>query len=300
MRGSLGQGAPLVSLKQSIPRTVASRPGLHPLFLAPTTLMDAPPLDLIKAARDAGYDGLGLRLHPSPKLPYHPVVGDAPLIRQMKHALSEAKLAVLDIYTFYLEPTTRLDDFTPALALGAELGAGYALVQGADPIWSRLLDNFSGFCERARRFGLTASLEFVPQRDLATLAQARRLITDSGRPDAAICVDPLHLARGGGAPDDLRNLDLRLLPYLQFSDGVLAEGEPDLNLAKRIGVGERRLPGQGILPLADLLEVVPDDLPLSVEVARPAGASMADAVWARTVIEETRRFIRSHHGIEAE
>jgi hypothetical protein len=49
-----------------------------------------------------------------------------------------------------------------------------------------------------------------------------------------------------------------------------------------------------------LLEVVPDDLPLSVEVARPAGASMADAVWARTVIEETRRFIRSHHGIEAE
>ena len=46
--------------------------------------MDAPPLDLIEAARDAGYDGLGLRLYPSPALPYHPVVGDAPLIRQMQ------------------------------------------------------------------------------------------------------------------------------------------------------------------------------------------------------------------------
>ena len=90
------------------------------------------------------------------------------------------------------------------------------------------LDNFAGFCERARRFGLTASLEFVPQRDLATLAQALRLIAESGQPNAAICVDPLHLARGGGAPDDLRNLDLRLLPYIQFSDGMLAEGEPDL------------------------------------------------------------------------
>jgi sugar phosphate isomerase/epimerase len=262
--------------------------------------MDAAPLGLIEAARDAGYDGLGLRLHPSPKLPYHPIVGDAPLIRQMQRTLADAKLRVLDIYTFYLQPATRLDDFTPALALGAELGAGYALVQGADPDWSRLLDNFAGFCERARRFGLRASLEFVPQRDLATLAQALKLIAEGGQPDAAICVDPLHLARGGGTPADLRDLDPRLLPYIQFSDGVLAEGEPDLALAKRIGIGERRLPGQGTLPLTDLLEVVPDDVPLSVEVARPAGASMTDAAWARTAIEETRRFIRERHGIEAE
>jgi sugar phosphate isomerase/epimerase len=273
---------------------------LHPLFLAPTTLMDASPLDLVEAARDAGYDGLGLRLHPSPKLPYHPVVGDAPLIRQMKHVLSDAKLQVLDIYTFYLEPTTGLDDFMPALALGAEFGASYVLVQGADPDWSRLVDNFAGFCERARRFGLAASLEFVPQRDLATLGEALRLIDESGQPNAVICVDPLHLARGGGTPADLRHLDLRLLPYIQFSDGVLAPGEPDLELAKRIGIGERRLPGQGTLPLTDLLEVVPDDLPLSLEVARPAGASTTDVAWARTVIEEARRFVRARHGIEAE
>jgi sugar phosphate isomerase/epimerase len=273
---------------------------LRPLFLAPTTLMDASPLGLIEAARDAGYDGLGLRLHASPKLPYHPVVGDAPLIRQIQRTLSDARLQVLDIYTFYLEPATRLDDFLPALALGAEFGAGYALVQGADPDWSRLVDNFAGFCERTKRFGLAASLEFVPQRDLATLGEAFRLIDESGQPNAVICVDPLHLARGGGTPADLRHLDRRLLPYIQFSDGVLAPGEPDLDLAKRIGIGERRLPGQGTLPLIDLLEVVPDDLPLSIEVPRPAGASMTDAAWARTVIEETRQFIRARHGIEAE
>jgi sugar phosphate isomerase/epimerase len=273
---------------------------LQPLFLAPTTLMDASPLDLIEAARDAGYDGLGLRLHPSPALPHHPVVGDAALIGRMKRALRQANLQVLDIYTFYLQPATRLDDFMPALALGAELGAGYALVQGADPSWSRLLDNFAGFCERARRLGLTASLEFVPQRDLATLSQALRLVEESSQPNAAICVDPLHLARGGGTPDDLRDLDLRLLPYIQFSDGMLAEGEPDLVVAKRIGVGERRLPGRGMLPLGELLQVMPDDLPLSIEVPRPVGASMPDAAWARTVIEETRRFIRARHAIKAE
>jgi sugar phosphate isomerase/epimerase len=268
-----------------------STKGSHPLFLAPTTLMDVEPLGVIEAASEAGYDGLGLRLHPSPGLPYHPVVGNTPLIRQMKRALTVSRLAVLDIYSFYLEPTTKLDDFLPALSLGAEFGARYALVQGADPCWSRLRDRFVEFCEQASRFDLAASLEFVPQRDLATLEQALQLIRESRRPNAVICVDPLHLARAGGRPADLGNLDGRLLPYLQFSDGVLASGEPDLKLAKRIGVGERRLPGQGTLPIAELLHMIPDGLPLSLEVPLPPTRNVTAVAWARCVLEETRRFI---------
>jgi len=264
----------------------------HPLFLAPTTLMDVGPLGVIEAAADAGYDGLGLRLHPSPGLPYHPVVGDPPLIRQMKQALTASGLAVLDIYSFYLEPQTDLEGFVPALSLGAELGARYALVQGADPCWSRLRDRFAMFCDQASRLGLAASLEFVPQRDLATLEQAVQLISDSRRSNAVICVDPLHLARAGSQPADLRHLDRRLLPYIQFSDGVLAPGEPDLKVARQIGMGQRRLPGQGTLPLAVLLEMIPDTLPLSVEIPLPPGRDVGAAVaWARTAIEETRRFL---------
>jgi sugar phosphate isomerase/epimerase len=273
------------------PAQTFSNRGLHPLFLAPTTLMDVGPLGVIEAAREAGYDGLGLRLHPSPGLPYHPVVGDMPLIRHMKRALAESGLGVLDIYSFYLEPATKLDDLLPALSLGAEFGARYALVQGADRCWSRLRDRFGEFCEQASRFDLAASLEFVPQRDLATLEQALRLIGESGRSNAVICVDPLHLARAGGQPADLRNLDRRLLPYIQFSDGVLTPGEPDLALAKRIGIGERHLPGQGTLPIAELLEMIPDTLPLSVEVSRPPTQDVTAIAWAQIVIEETRRFI---------
>lgn len=264
---------------------------MHPFYLAPTTLLDAAPLELIEAAHAAGYDGLGLRLHPSPGLPYHPVVGNPPLIRDMKRALASSKLKVLDILSFYLEPQSRLDDFVPALALGAEFGARYALVQGADAEWSRLRDNFAGFCERTRKLGITASLEFVPQRDLATLAQALRLIDESGAPNATICLDPVHHARSGGTPADLRALDRRLMPYIQFSDGVLAPGEPDLQLAKRIGLGQRRLPGEGVLPLAELLDEIPGDLPLSLEVLpAPAGANE----WARLVLQTTRRFVAKH------
>ena len=125
----------------------------------------------------------------------------------------------------------------------------------------------------------------------ATPEQAVRLIGESRRSNAVICVDPLHLARSGARPADLRHLDRRLLPYIQFSDGMLAPGEPDLGLAKRIGVGERRLPGQGMLPIGELLAIIPRDLPLSVEVAMPRGRDVAAAPWAGIVLEETRRFL---------
>ena len=52
---------------------------LNPIVLAPTTLMQAQPLDYIEIAARAGYDGIGLRLYPSPNMTFFPVVGDSDL-----------------------------------------------------------------------------------------------------------------------------------------------------------------------------------------------------------------------------
>jgi len=54
----------------------------------------------LEAAAAAGYDGVGLRLARSPLFPFHPVVGNAVLIREMKRALASSGLAVLDILSF--------------------------------------------------------------------------------------------------------------------------------------------------------------------------------------------------------
>ena len=51
-----------------------------------------------------------------------------------------------------------------------------------------------------------------------------------------------------------------------MSDGVLAAGEPNLEIAKRIGVGTRRMPGDGTLPLREIFDALPADLPISIEV----------------------------------
>lgn len=264
---------------------------LNPLYLAPTSLADAPPLEFVRAAAAAGYDGVGLRLNASPGLPFHPVLGDAPLVRELAAALRDSGLAVLDVYSFYLQPATDVRAFAPALELGASLGAKYALTMGDDPDWGRLVDNFGRFCDLATGSGLACALEFAVMRPLASLAQSVRLAKESGRANAVVCIDPLNFVRGGGTPAEVKATDPRLLPYAQISDGVLGPGEPDPALLGRMGPNQRRLLGEGVVPLAALLDALPAGLPLGVELPPPTGARPSAAGWAKTTAANVRGFL---------
>jgi sugar phosphate isomerase/epimerase len=264
------------------------------LALSPTTLPDTPPLEYVAAAAAAGYDAVGLRLARSPLFPFHPVAGDAALVRELKRALAGAGLPVLDILSFYLQPTTDVDAFAPAIELGAELGARYALVAGDDADWARLRGNLTRFCDLAGRVGLTAAVEFAVIRPLATLAQTLRLLAEAGRDNAVLCLDPLNLIRSGGSVAELRAVDPRLLPYAQISDGVLGPGEPDLARLGRMTPNQRRLPGEGTLPLHEILDALPVGIPLSVELPMPNTARLSAREWARTTAESTRRFLDAH------
>ena len=245
----------------------------HPLIFAPTTLVHSPQLECLRSALEAGYDGTGLRVQASPHLPFHPVVGDAPLVREIKSLLAE--LPLLDLYSFYLRPGTEVGSFMPALELGADLGAKYALVQGDDPDAARLQENFGRFCDAAAPLGLAAALEFVPRRAISTLRQALDLLQAVQRPNAFVLVDSLHFARAGHDPVELSKLEL---PYAQLSDGVKA-------------TGERRIPGEGELDLHSFMDALSVEIPLSVEVVPPKTG--APPGWARRVLEETRRFIEA-------
>ena len=267
---------------------------LTALYLAPTSLVDAAPLELIAAAAAAGYEGVGLRLNASPGLPFHPVLGNAPLVRDIRRALDDSGLEVLDIYSFYLQPATDVGAFAPALELGAALGARYALTMGDDPEWSRLADNFGRFCDAAARCGLACAVEFAVMRPLASLAQSARLIDESARGNAVICLDPLNFVRGGGVPADVAALDPRLFPYAQISDGVLGPGEPDPAALGRMGPNQRRLLGEGVVPIVAILDALPPGVPLSVELPPPQGARPAAAEWAKTTAANVRGFLERH------
>lgn len=259
---------------------------MHKIILAPTTLPNSPPLEYIDAAVQAGYDGIGIRLFRSPGITYafHPVAGNPTLMREVKNAITSAGVEVLDVLSFCLQPAMDLDRMLPPLAFGAEIGAKYALVIGDDPDWARMCDNFGRFCDAAARLGLTAALEApVNSRMVNTLPLALRLIADTGRDNAVICLDPLQYFRAGHSVDLLQGQNPRLFPYTQITDGLATGGRCTL--------------GEGAVPLREMLAVLPADLPLSLEWPAPPGTSYAAAEWATLALEHTRRYL---HASDAE
>lgn len=260
-------------------------------YIAPGMIADAKPLAYVKAARDAGYDGVGLRLQKSPQYPIDPVVGDTALIRDMKKVLADAGMDVLDILAFYVQPPHTLEDFKPTMETAAHFGARYLLTQSDDPDWARLCDNFGRFCEQAKSFGLVPSVEFVPNRRLLdTLPQALKLLKDTGWTDLPILMDPCHLIRSEGVAADLKSVDPKHFPYAQMSDGVLDVGEPNLTLAKMFGVAKRRMPGDGTLPLREIFDAMPADIDISIEVIMDRDPAISPTAWAKEGLDKTKAF----------
>ena len=99
-------------------------------------------------------------------------------------------------------------------------------------------------------------------RGIATLDDAIRIIGLAGHQNLAVTIDTLHLMRSGGTPEALSRIDPRLISCIQLCDAPLSPPE-DIPREARYG---RLYPGEGGLPLRELLRVVPSDIPVSVEV----------------------------------
>jgi sugar phosphate isomerase/epimerase len=280
---------------------------MNKFVLAPTTLPEVAPLEYIDAAIHAGYDAVGLRLHKSPGLPFHPVVGNAALIAEIKAILKDAGMPLFDIFSCYLEPETKMSDFTASLALGAELGGKYIMVMGNDPVFSRMRDNFGLFCDEATRFNLVPTIEFVPTRPLCTMKMAVQIINESGCGIGTVCTDPLHFARTGGSGAEIRSYGTKYFPYTQLNDGVVFPGEPNPTDFGKMPQGQRKMLGKGDVPLAEFLDAFPPGLPLSIEIPIALGSGLRDVnakpyssrEWAVVALNAARDFMGEYYAARA-
>jgi sugar phosphate isomerase/epimerase len=268
---------------------------VNTILLSPTTLPQASAIEYAKAAAAAGFKHVGMRFSRSPGLPFDPVAGNVPLIAELKRILAGEGMTVYDIYSFYLTPQTTIEEFVPAVELSAEFGAKFLVVMGADPEWSRMRDNFAALCDLAAGHGLSTTIEAAVIRPLATFAQARRIIEESGCGNGTVCIDPLNFIRGGETPDDLRAADPKLFPYAQICDGVLGPGEPNPALNGRMSPNQRRMIGEGTMPLAEIYDALPPGIPLSIEAPRPPDATLDHAQWAAIAHDAARRFLEKYY-----
>ncbi len=226
-------------------------PRLNPILLKLlTTLPDTPcRLTMLAAAATAGYAGMALRVTPA-RLPFHPILGNLPLIRDIRHALQDAPPVWRSAASISSPIPSCLRSKT-RWRWARTSGAKFAFVIGDDPDAARLRERFAGFCDLAATFELSAFVEFVPQRPLGTLAATLKLFDDARRTNVAVCVDPLNFTRSGGRIAEVRAIDRKYLPYAQFSDGLIYADERAPSSTMRPNV--RRLPGEGDVPLADIM-----------------------------------------------
>lgn len=245
--------------------------------LAALTCLELAPHELVSAAAAAGCDCVGLRLIPvaGQMLPHFDP-------RETKRRLADSGLKVLDVEVFRLDPDTDVVKFEPTLSQAAELGATELLVHGADPEEPRLVQSLGALCDLAERYGLSANLEPMPWVDVSTVAKAKRIISAAARRNAALLVDAIHFYRADNSLDDLKNVPMR---YMQLCDAH--PGRPaDMQEMIRQARGDRLFPGEGALDLKSLLQALPADLPLSLEV--PIARKMEPFERARLALAATR------------
>ena len=135
----------------------------------------------------------------------------------------------------------------------AYLGAHRVDVNGNDPDAARLTDQFAALCALCAEHGLGVGLEFMMSTQIKTLGDALALIERSGADNATVTVDALHLARSGGSPRDVAELDSAQISYVQLYDGP---AQPPGQGYAREAAAERMLPGAGELRVRALVDAV--------------------------------------------
>lgn len=257
------------------------------LGLAHFTVLEVPPLDLLKLAASTGYASVGLRLHPAfPGAPYYEIAPGSEQMREMRRRIEGDGVGVYDIEFVAIDADFEPARLAPILESAGRLGARRLSVCGDDPDRARLIANFAALCDLAAGFGMGVDLECMAWRRVASLADAVRVVAAAGRPNGGALVDALHLSRTGGTPADVLAVPPGLIVSAQLCDAPA--GQPgDMGAVIQEARSGRLPPGQGELPLRALLAQLPDETVLSVEV--PMGGDRPAEERARLILAATRR-----------
>jgi sugar phosphate isomerase/epimerase len=252
-------------------------PTPHPISLAHLTVLDTTPPELVSVAAAAGFRTIGIRLTATPSVgvPPYDALHEGPLLRETLLRLKDTGVSVLDTEFLRFEPDQPVGIPEGFLEVSARLGAKNVLVMSAEPEEARTIERFGDLCDRAAQYGLQVCLEFAIYTGVRTLAHAAQVVARSKRSNASVLIDALHFSRSGGVPADVRTVDPSLLRYAQICDASAdVPGPTDTpNLIREARTG-RLLPGEGALPLRELVAALPAGAPLAIEAPCRATADL--------------------------
>ena len=263
------------------------------------SVFDLPPVEFVDLAADLGcrYITIFLRAVASVPLgyPVFTLKNDAGLRRNMRAAMSHRGVTISLGDGFLVLPGAEMRSFRGDLDILAELGVSRINVVSLDPDRDRTFDQFATLAELAAQRSIEVLIEPVPGLTIGDLSTAVAAVKHIARPDVRLLIDAMHLVRSGSGPRDLAAVEPCHIGYAQLCDATLTvRGDSYAEEA----MYERMAPGEGELPLPDILAALPRDIVIGLEIPQRslalAGVGPADRL--RSCVEAARALLDRHGG----
>lgn len=236
-----------------------------PLSLAHLSELDVPPPALAEMAARAGFASIGVRALPAmPGGTCHPLE-DRAARAALQRSLRDAGIALACIELVPIDRALDPARLRGALEAGAELGATRLVVTGDDPDHGIVAEHMAALCDIAAPLGMAVDIEFMPFRAVRDLAAALDVVARTGRDNAHVLVDALHVFRSASDPGLLARTPPRLVGGFQLCDAAATAPAGPAALADEART-RRLLPGDGALDLRGLVAALPGAPALGLEV----------------------------------
>lgn len=247
--------------------------------LSPDTRWSFSPVEIGAAAAKAGFTAVGFG-------PQHDVAGAAP-------ALADLGVRCHELFVLIVSNDTRrtIAEAERMAAAAASVGAQWVPVIAfnnftLDEQTAPMLAECARVLEAAgTRFGF----EFGTIGSVRSIDEALAMVEATGSPDAGIVIDAWHFFQGPSSWEQLEQVPLERIAYVQFTDGV----EPVSDDVMDETWNRRVWPGEGSFDLPRFVATLRDrgwDGLVSVEVLNAQYSQLPITEFAARAYEMTARY----------
>jgi sugar phosphate isomerase/epimerase len=267
----------------------------NPIAIDFLSRLSLPPVESVRLVDDLGCRHIGICFEPYAANPHgYPSTSlrdDPRLRRDMIAEMADRDVTVSIGEGFMVAPGKDIADAAFDLDLMAELGAPRVNILSLDRDLVRSMDQIATFVGLAEERGLRSTLEFVPGLVVSDLTSALAVLRHVDSRALELNIDFMHLYRSGGTARDIAALDPKLIGYAQLCDVPLSPQVPDY---AEEACNHRLPPGEGELPIPDILAALPHHVPIGIEIPMLNAAKQETGPYGRLArcVEAARMLLR--------
>ena len=254
-----------------------------------------PPVEFLHLTADLGCRYMTASMvgfAPVSSLRYEPfsLRDDAQLRWDLLAAMDDRNVSIALGEGLLIAPGVDVRSYAADLDIMAELRIPRINTVSLEPDRARTFDELAALTELAAVRGIATCIEPVVGLSIADLPSAMAAVEYVDRDEISLLIDTMHVARFGACADDLRSIPAKRIGYIQLSDTTM---QRRMKHYAEEAMYERMAPGEGELPLLDMLAALPKDRVVGLEIPMRASAEAGVSAYDRLLpcVESARSLL---------